>query len=300
MTLQSKMFYKYIKAYIILCRVKTLPAAICPLAIGFGLSIKQASFNWPAALLIIFTALGLQISCNVANDYYDCINQKDTINRLGPTRVGASGLLSIAHIKRIMYVSFLVTTLLGFLLIFKGGWGILALGTAALLAAFLYTGGPLPYGYLGLGDIFVFIFFGPVAVCATFYLLVGSWDLYSFFISISPGLLSVALLATNNLRDIKEDTSSKKRTLAVILGPVFCKVQITLCICVASSLPIVIFLWSNQFAFTMLTIITLFLAMPYLKIIWNKNEADLNDALVKLSKLLISFTILFLCGLFAT
>lgn len=196
-------------------RPRTLPAAVAPVVVATSLAGENASLL--PALLALTVALSLQIGVNYANDYSDGIRGTDS-NRVGPLRITASGLASPASVKRAAFISLGVAALAGIALSALSGWWLIAVGAAAILAAWGYTGGKNPYGYLGLGELFVFIFFGVVATVGSFFVQSGEITLDAILISIPMGTFSCALLAINNIRDRVLDEPSGKRTLAVRLG----------------------------------------------------------------------------------
>ena len=197
-------------------RPKTLPAAIAPVLVGTAL----AGSNWiPArALLALVVALALQVGVNYANDYSDGIRGTDEA-RVGPVRLVGQGLAPAHRVRAAAFMCFGVAALAGLLLVaLSGHWWLLIVGAASIAAAWLYTGGPRPYGYAGLGEVFVFIFFGVVPVLGTLYVQTGMVDVKAVLASIGVGSLACAILVTNNLRDIPTDREAGKRTLAVRLG----------------------------------------------------------------------------------
>jgi 1,4-dihydroxy-2-naphthoate octaprenyltransferase len=196
-------------------RPKTLPAAIAPVAVATALAGRDASLL--PALLALVVRLSLQIGVNYANDYSDGIRGTDT-ERVGPTRITASGLATPSSVKAAAFISFGVGAVAGLALAAMTSWWLIAVGLAAIAAAWGYTGGKNPYGYMGLGEIFVFIFFGVVATVGTFYVQTEEITLDSLLISISMGAFACALLAINNIRDRALDEPVGKKTLAVRLG----------------------------------------------------------------------------------
>ena len=208
-------------------RPRTWPAAIAPVAAGTGAAIWELNSaadgpDWavvvPRALLALAVALSLQIGVNYANDYSDGIRGTDD-DRVGPFRLTGSGAAAPATVKRAALGSLAVGALFGVALIAVAGiWWALVIGAAAVAAAWFYTGGKRPYGYLGLGELFVFVFFGLVAVNGTSYAITAAFSPVALLASIAVGLLAVAIMLTNNLRDIPTDRLSGKRTLAVRLG----------------------------------------------------------------------------------
>ena len=199
-------------------RPRTLPAAIAPVAVGTGLAVNARSFRFTEAVLALIVALALQVGVNYANDYSDGIRGTDNA-RIGPVRLVGQGLASPTSVKRAAYLAFLIAALSGLGLVFLNGqWWLVLVGAAAIGAAWLYTGGPRPYGYLGLGELFVLVFFGLVPVVGTMYVQTLTITTASILAGISVGLLACGVLLTNNIRDIPTDTHSGKRTLAVRLG----------------------------------------------------------------------------------
>lgn len=199
-------------------RPRTLPAAFAPVIVGTGLAIGAQSFNGWAALLALIVAVALQVGVNYSNDYSDGIRGTDEA-RVGPVRLVGQGLAPAAQVKRAAFLSFAVSMLAGLgLVLLTQKWWLLLIGLACVAAAWLYTGGKHPYGYLGLGEIFVFVFFGLVPVVGTFYVQALTVTSSSVIAACGVGFLCCAILVTNNLRDIPGDTVSGKRTLAVRLG----------------------------------------------------------------------------------
>ena len=199
-------------------RPRTLPAACSPVIAGTGLAIFERGFWWVAAVLALVVSLALQVGVNYANDYSDGIRGADT-ERVGPLRLVGSGLAPPPLVKRAAFLSFGIAGLAGLaLVILTQQWWLLVVGVACVLAAWYYTGGKRPYGYAGLGEVFVFIFFGLVAVCGTTYVQVGRISLATLLTGVWVGALACAILVTNNLRDIRGDAQVGKRTLATRLG----------------------------------------------------------------------------------
>lgn len=201
--------------WIIGARPRTLPAAVAPVAVATALAASDASAL--PALLALLVSLALQIGVNYANDYSDGIRGTDS-DRVGPTRITASGLATPASVKRAAFISFALAAVAGLALASMTSWWLIAVGLAAILAAWGYTGGKNPYGYIGLGELFVFIFFGVVATVGTYFVQTEEITTDSLLISIPMGTFACALLAINNIRDRALDTPAGKKTLAVRLG----------------------------------------------------------------------------------
>jgi 1,4-dihydroxy-2-naphthoate polyprenyltransferase len=198
-------------------RPRTLPAAVVPVAIGACCAVGAGSVTWWRVAVALVVSLALQVGVNYANDYSDGIRGTDDA-RVGPLRLVASGLKAPAAVKRAAFGAFGVAAVAGLALAATTSWWLLLVGAAAIAAAWFYTGGPRPYGYAGLGELFVFVFFGLVATIGTTYVAVGRITALSVVMGCVAGCLSCALLVVNNLRDIPSDTAAGKRTLAVRLG----------------------------------------------------------------------------------
>jgi 1,4-dihydroxy-2-naphthoate polyprenyltransferase len=198
-------------------RPRTLPAAVVPVLIGSGVALGYDRFSWWRALLALVVALALQVGVNFANDYSDGVRGSDE-RRVGPVRLVAAGLAPPRQVLLAAFGCFLVAGLAGLALAAVTSWWLVAVGAACIAAAWFYTGGPRPYGYNGLGEVFVFAFFGVVAVAGTAYVQMSALSWLGLAASVPAGLLACALLMVNNLRDIGTDTVASKRTLAVRLG----------------------------------------------------------------------------------
>lgn len=206
-------------------RPKTLPAAIAPVVVGAALAWYHRGFDWAAALLCLVFALLIQIGTNFANDYYDFIKGADTAERVGPRRAVAAGLIAPPIMRRAMWWVLGVAFALGLLLVHWGGPWLIAIGVVSVLCAIAYTGGPYPLGYNGLGDVFVFVFFGPVAVGATYYVQTGAFGAQPLVLSMPLGLLAANILIVNNYRDADTDRVAGKRTTVVRFGKSFARTQ---------------------------------------------------------------------------
>jgi 1,4-dihydroxy-2-naphthoate octaprenyltransferase len=198
-------------------RPRTLPAAIVPVLIGSGVAAGYDKFSWWRAGLALVVALALQVGVNFANDYSDGVRGSDE-RRVGPVRLVAAGLAPPRQVKAAAFCFFCVAGVAGLALAAVTSWWLLAVGAACIAAAWFYTGGPKPYGYNGLGEVFVFACFGVVAVAGTAYVQMKEFSWLGLAASVPAGLLACALLMVNNLRDIRTDTLAGKRTLAVLLG----------------------------------------------------------------------------------
>jgi 1,4-dihydroxy-2-naphthoate octaprenyltransferase len=219
-------------------RPKTLTAALAPVLVGTAIAFDHGSMKLFTALLSLLGAYAIQIGTNFANDYYDAKNGADTPDRLGPTRVTASGLIRPEEVKAAMWIAFGFAAFVGLYLVGVGGWPIVLIGLLGIASGIAYTGGPWPLGYNGLGDVFVFVWFGVIATMATHYLQVGEWSSIAFWSSVPIGALSTAILVVNNLRDAATDRVAGKRTVVVRFGEWFGRVQYLACVGVAVLLPL--------------------------------------------------------------
>ena len=224
-------------------RPRTLPAAIAPVVTGSGLAWRDGGFDSRAAGLCLGFALLVQIGTNFSNDYYDFMKGADTAARVGPKRAVAAGLITPATMRAAMWGTFAAAFLCGLGLIWWGGPWLLAIGVLSILAGLAYTGGPWPLGYHGLGDVFAFFFFGPVAVGATYFVQTGALVPDVVMVAIPLGLLTANILVANNYRDAETDAAAGKRTLVVRFGRSFARWQFAGSLIVAIGvLPVILFL----------------------------------------------------------
>lgn len=211
-------------AYVLGARPKTLLVAIAPVLVGIATSVRlvgASQVRWLSALAALLGAIWITIGTNYANDVFDYEKGADTSERIGPTRVTQAGLLSVKEVRGAMAASFGVAFCCGIYLVTQSGWPVIAIGIASILSGIAYTGGPFPLGYNGLGELFVFVFFGLVAVLGTTFVSAGTVPLLPWLTAIAPGALAMCVLLVNNVRDVETDTKAGKRTLAVRLGRSF-------------------------------------------------------------------------------
>lgn len=286
-----------IKPWILAARPKTLWAAVSPVLIGVALAMDDGVFHFPSAFIALIGAVLIQIGTNYANDYFDYLKGADTEERLGPTRATAAGWVQPSHMRNAFILVFVLTAILGSYLIVRSGWPIVIIGALSILFAIIYTAGPFPLGYNGLGDIFVFIFFGPVAVGGTYYVQALDINSTVFLAGIAPGLFSAAILTVNNLRDINQDVKSGKKTLQVRFGRKFGQLEYLLSIAIACLIPALLaFQTSGHFA-ALLAVPTFMLAIPSLKIIFKEEPSKrYNAVLAQTGKMLLIFSLVFSIG----
>jgi len=228
-----------VQAWILAARPKTLTAALAPVVAGTGLAAFHGVFAPLPALAALIGAVFIQIGTNFANDYYDFVRGGDTDARVGPIRVTQAGILPPATVKRGMYAVFGAALFVGVYLVWVAGWPIVWIGLSSVACAVFYTGGPFPLAYHGLGDVFVFVFFGLVAVSGTFFVQGLYWPPDVWIAGAALGTLNTAILVVNNLRDIDTDTVAGKRTLAVRLGATGTKIEYVLMLLVAVVAPVI-------------------------------------------------------------
>lgn len=206
-------------------RPKTLPAALCPVMVGSSMAYHDGLFNWIPSLICLSFALLIQIGTNFANDYLDGVKGTDTEARIGPLRAVASGSVQPLAMRRAALIVLALAFILGLSLIFYGGWWMLLVGASSVICAWLYTGGPYPLAYNGLGDLFVILFFGLIAVACTYFVQALQITVDAFLLGLASGLVINNILVVNNYRDLEEDILASKRTLVVMMGRRFAQLQ---------------------------------------------------------------------------
>ena len=285
------------KNWLLAARLKTLPAANSPVILGCALAYHDGSFYFYIFFMTLLAAVLIQVGANFANDVFDFEKGADQEDRLGPIRATQAGLISAEEMKKAMWQTFALAICVGFYLAFIGGWPIVIIGLASIAAGIAYTGGPYPLGYHGCGDIFVFIFFGLIAVPGTYYLQTGTVNALSLYLGVVMGMLSTAILVVNNLRDLDTDVLSGKKTLAVRLGKAFSKIQYSTLILIPFLLPL--YIWRNveNELSLLITIFSLPIAFHLIKQIYSLTGRDLNSVLSRTARFLFIFTLLFSAGL---
>ena len=282
--------------WVLASRLKTLPAAISPVLVGVSLAIHDGEFQPFIAFMTLLAAVLIQIGANFANDVYDFLNGSDREDRLGPTRATQSGLISPEDMKKGMWLVFTLAICVGFYLAYIGGWPIVWIGLASIVSAIAYTGGPYPLGYHGWGDIFVFVFFGIIAVPGTYYLQSGFVSYDSILFGIPLGALSTAILIVNNLRDADTDVKSGKRTLAVRFGKSFVKIEYIVMMIIAFTIPIYILQFWDEFSLYIILFL-LPISIQHIQSLYTKTGLSLNLVLANTAKFLFHFSILLSIGL---
>lgn len=283
-------------AWVLASRPKTLPAAIVPVVVGSAVAASQDVFEWLPATVALVCAVLIQIGTNLANDYFDFMKGADSEHRLGPTRVTQSGLIAPATVRNAMIIVFSLTFFLGLYLVAVGGWPILVIGVASLFCAVIYTAGPYPLAYIGLGDVFVFLFFGIVAVTGTYFAQAVSWSAEALVASLPIGAISTAILVVNNYRDIDTDAAAGKRTLAVRIGRTATRMEYLLLLTAAYAVPVLQYFSGSQ-AWILLPLLSIPLTVPLLRPMFSTTDGPvLNNVLGGTGRLLASYGFLYSAG----
>jgi 1,4-dihydroxy-2-naphthoate octaprenyltransferase len=287
-----------VRIWLMAARPRTLPAAVAPVLVGTSLAGYAGVFHPLRFVAALLGAIFIQVGTNLSNDYSDARRGADTEDRLGPVRVTAGGLVPPRQVLVATYVSFAAAVLAGVYLIVVAGWQLLLVGAASILAGVGYTGGPRPYGYEGLGEAFVFLFFGIVAVAGSFFVQVRHLNWEAFALAIPVGLLAASILVVNNVRDIDSDRRTGKRTLAVRLGRDRTRTMFAAVVYLAYLLAPITWLLGPTRAWVMLPWLTLPLAAAVVRRVRNRSDGpSLNQALGQTGLLQLSFCVLLSAGL---
>ncbi|MFZ9033507.1 MAG: 1,4-dihydroxy-2-naphthoate polyprenyltransferase [Anaerohalosphaeraceae bacterium] len=287
-----------LKIWINSTRPKTLWAAVGPVLIGTALAYCDTQIHMGIFLATLTAAVLIQIGTNLSNDYFDSVKGADTEERTGPLRATQAGLVSPVAMMRASIGVFGLAALLGLYLISKGGWPILVVGVLSILSGILYTAGPFPLGYLGMGEIFVLFFFGPVAVGGTYYLQTRAINPLIIMAGLAPGLISTAILAVNNLRDRRTDKTAGKKTLAVRLGRQFGIFEYIACVLLASFIPVVLCWITKEHYACLVALFALLTARKSIVAVYLKGDdaETCNQVLEETGKFLVVFSVLFSVG----
>ncbi|GMW00349.1 MAG: 1,4-dihydroxy-2-naphthoate octaprenyltransferase [Candidatus Hydrogenedentota bacterium] len=290
-----------VSAWVMAARPKTLWASIAPVVIGTAMAFHFGRVDVASLFAALLGGLLIQIGTNFANDYFDFVKGTDTEERIGPARATQKGMVSPGTMRTAFLVVFALVFVPGAYILYRtswpaslAGWIYLAIGLSSILFGILYTGGPMPLGYIGLGDVFVLVFFGPVAVCGTYYLHAAALPQVVVVAGLAPGLLSVALLAINNLRDVDQDRMAGKRTLAVRFGPEFARVEYLVCVFTgAFVIPMFLYGYTGVRWFALVPLVVLGLGYRAIRIALKEKGPILNDVLASTGKMLLVFSVVF-------
>ena len=283
-------------AWMMAIRPKTLPAGAVPVVVGIAMALADGVFRPAAALVALLCALGIQVATNFINEIYDFRKGADTAERFGPTRTVAAGLISEKTMTVVSVLLLLVVFLMGLYLVYLAGWPILVVGLLSMFFAWAYTGGPFPIAYSGLGDLFVFVFFGLVAVGGTYYVQAGEVTFPVLTAAIAPGIFSVNILLVNNIRDIDTDRKVGKMTLPARIGGGNARWLYTGLTIVAYFVPI--WMWMTGYSiWTMLSWVSFPLAVAQVTGLFRRDGRELNAILAGTGKVMTLYGILFAAGL---
>jgi len=287
-----------VRIWLMAARPRTLPAAVAPVLVGTALAGYLHVFHPLRFIAALLGAIFIQVGTNLSNDYSDARRGADAEDRLGPVRVTAGGLVPPKQVLIATYLSFGVAVLAGVYLVAVAGWQLLLVGAASILAGVLYTGGPKPYGYEGLGELFVFLFFGIVAVAGSFFVQVTHLDWEAFALAIPVGLLAAGILMVNNARDIDTDRRAGKRTLAVRLGRGQARTLFAGTVYLAFILTPITWLFGPTTPWVLLPWLTLPIAAQVVRTVRNRTDGpSLNQALAQTGILQLAFCVLLAAGL---
>jgi 1,4-dihydroxy-2-naphthoate octaprenyltransferase len=289
-----------VRIWLMAARPRTLPAAVAPVLVGTSLALGDDTFHPLAFVAALLGAIFIQVGTNLSNDYSDARRGADTEDRLGPVRVTAGGLVPPSQVLLATYVTFGLAVCCGIYLIAVAGWALLAVGAASILAGVLYTGGPRPYGYEGLGELFVFLFFGIVAVAGSYYVQVQQLSWQAFVCAVPVGLLASAILVVNNVRDLETDRRAGKRTLAVRLGRERTRALYATMLALAFLTAPVPWLGGSMNAWLLLPWVAAPLAVKLVRVVSSRVDGPaLNGALAGTGQLQLLFCVLYAAGILA-
>jgi len=285
------------RAWVLACRPATLAAALVPVAVGTACARALGGLRVGPALAALAGALLLQIGANLANDVFDYEKGADTHERLGPTRAVQSGLLPASSVRTAMFVVFGLALVVGAYLTAVAGPAIIAIGLLSIACAVAYTGGPWPLGYHGLGDLFVMLFFGFVAVCGTAFVQLGRVPALAWWAAVPVGSLSTAILIVNNIRDCTTDLAAGKRTLAVRFGRRAAFAEYLLLLAAAYCVPVLLFAIGAASPWVLLPLLSLPIAVSLAWRLAKQEGAPLNQVLVGTARLMLVMGLAFALGL---
>jgi 1,4-dihydroxy-2-naphthoate octaprenyltransferase len=286
-----------LESWILASRPKTLPAAVAPVLVGTAVAIKDDKFNLTAFLIALICSILIQVGTNFVNDLYDYLAGSDREDRLGPRRALATGLITVNEMKFAIFITFIVTFLLGMYLVYMGGFVVFLIGILSIFAGIAYTAGPYPLAYNGLGDIFVFIFFGFVGTVGTYFVQALQVNAFVFLASVPVGALITNILVVNNYRDIEADRLSGKHTLAVKFGRKFTRYQYLLFMILSYSILPLVFFSFKQSPFIFIPLLSLPIAIKLIKMIFTFTGTELNNTLALTAKLSAIYGLLFALGI---
>jgi 1,4-dihydroxy-2-naphthoate octaprenyltransferase len=278
-------------------RPKTLPAAVAPVVIGTCMAYGDGACSVPITLAILLAAVLIQIGTNFANDYFDFLKGTDRADRVGPTRATAAGLVTPVQMRNATIGVFGLAAVLGLYLVWVGGWPILVIGAMSIVSGVMYTAGPFALGYLGLGELFVLIFFGPVAVGGTYYLLTQTLTGAAVVSGLAPGLISCAVLVVNNYRDRHTDHVTGKKTLVVRFGGSFGRIEYGVTLLGGCLIPVALACMSPGHGWSLMASLTTVPGLLLvLKLCKEPDPETMNHMLAQTGQVLVLYSLLFSAG----
>jgi len=286
-----------IRSWVIASRPRTLPAAVVPVLVGSAAAASDNKFILLYASIALICSLLIQIGTNFTNDLYDHLKGADNEKRKGPLRVMVNGLISVTEMKMGIVIVFLTAFALGLYLVYTGGYIVLVIGIASIIAGIAYTAGPYPLAYNGLGDFFVFMFFGVVGTAGSYFVQAHTFSYLPFLCSIPVGALITNILVVNNYRDIDEDRAANKYTLAVKFGRVFTRYQFIFLLLISFIMPLILYFGFDFNFWVFLPYLTIPIALRLIKMIYSFEGKELNKTLELTARLSALFGLLLSAGI---
>jgi 1,4-dihydroxy-2-naphthoate polyprenyltransferase len=286
-----------LQSWILASRPKTLLASVVPVVTGTALAVSEKKFVLLYSLIALVCSVLIQVGTNYVNDLYDFLKGADNAKRKGPERVLASGWIKVTEMKIASILVFLTSFILGLYLVYVSGTVVLIIGVLSIIAGIAYTAGPFPLAYNGLGDIFVFLFFGLVGTMGTYYVQAHNFSVLSFIASLPVGALITNILVVNNYRDIEEDRAARKYTMAVIFGKSFTKFEYISFIFISFLVPLLLFINYNFHYWIFLPYLSIPIAINLIRMLFQLDGKELNKTLELTAKFSALFGLLFSIGL---
>jgi len=277
-------------------RAQTLIAVASPVMMGTAIAYGDGLWHWPSALLALLGALFIQAGTNLANDHYDLEYGVDTDAHIGPPSSLRDGLVSMSEVKAGFIVCFVLAALCGALLTMRAGWPVLVIGVASILSGIFYSAGKRSLASLGLGDVWVFVFFGPVAVAGTYFVQTFEWNMAVILAGCGAGFWSAMIIDVNNLRDRDTDALAGRKTLCVRFGKAFARMEYVFCLMAAAAIPVGIYLLTGEHFLIMSASLVTFLCIPLVYLVMTKEGKILNSVLGLTSLALFLYAVLFSIG----
>ncbi len=283
--------------WLLAARPKTLPAGIVPVVVGGVMAYGIGKFALLPFIAALFGSIMIQIGTNFANDLFDFKKETDRADRIGPMRVTQAGLVTTKQITIATIIAFGLATLAGIYLVYVAGWPIVVIGLISIGCGVLYTAGPVALGYIGLADIFVLVFYGPVALAGTFYVQTLEMSSEIILAGLPFGMISTAILVVNNLRDIETDRKSNKKSMAVRFGATFARMEYLLLLIGAAGMPVFLYFQNQANLEVMLASLFILFAIPSIRTVFSTTDGErLNNCLASTGRLLIVYGLLFSVG----